>query len=135
MKSGKRSRSSPKTAISPIPASVKTYGWLVGLSLGRKWKLLRVARSSPYGDTHVKRLHEWIDDAASHGFAYSHGEREEGLSAVAAPVTGRSGTVVAALSLSGPTVRFGEDRVREFSKALRDAAQQISERGFSHPLT
>lgn len=97
--------------------------------------LLRVARSSPYGDTHVKRLREWIDDAAVHGFAYSHGEREEGLSAVAAPITGRSGTVVAALSLSGPTVRFTDDRVREFAEALRQAAQQMSERGFSHPLT
>jgi len=97
--------------------------------------LLRVARSSPYGDTHIKRLREWIDDAAGHGFAYSHGEREEGLSAVAAPVAGRSGTVVAALSLSGPTVRFTDDRVREFSKALREAARQMSERGFSHPLT
>ncbi|HEX6686713.1 MAG TPA: IclR family transcriptional regulator [Candidatus Limnocylindrales bacterium] len=97
--------------------------------------LLRVARSSPYGDSHVKRLHEWVEDAGAHGFAHSHGEREEGLSAVAAPVTGRSGSVVAALSLSGPTVRFTEERVRQFAKALREAARQMSERGFSHPLT
>ena len=45
------------------------------------------------------------------GFAVSHGEREDGLSAVAVPVLGRSGTVVAALSLSGPTVRFTDERV------------------------
>lgn len=96
--------------------------------------LLRVARSSPYGETHVKRLREWIDEAAHRGYAISHGEREEGLSAVAAPVTGRSGTVVAALSLSGPSVRFTEKRVKEFTAAVRTVAQQISDRGFSHPL-
>src|SRR6266536_6420634 len=45
--------------------------------------LIRIARSSPYGDTHVKRLREWIEEVAHDGWAVSHGEREEGLSAVA----------------------------------------------------
>jgi DNA-binding IclR family transcriptional regulator len=96
--------------------------------------LARVARSSPYGDGHVRRLQEWIDDAAQKGYAVSNGEREEGLSAVAVPILGRSGTVIAALTLSGPSVRFTEERVDGFVKALLAAAQQISERGFDHPL-
>jgi DNA-binding IclR family transcriptional regulator len=96
--------------------------------------LARVARSSPYGDGHVRRLQEWIDDAAQKGYAISAGEREEGLSAVAVPILGRSGTVIAALTLSGPSVRFTEDRADGFVKALLAAAQQISERGFDHPL-
>ncbi|NGN62695.1 IclR family transcriptional regulator [Streptomyces sp. A7024] len=97
--------------------------------------LARVARTSPYGDGHVKRLREWIEEAGHAGWAQSHGEREEGLSAVAVPVTGRSGAVVAALSLSGPSVRFGPDRVREFAEDLREVGGQISERGFDHPLS
>jgi DNA-binding IclR family transcriptional regulator len=96
--------------------------------------LARVARSSPYGDGHVRRLQEWIDDAAQRGYAVSNGEREEGLAAVAVPILGRSGTVIAALTLSGPAVRFTEERVDGFVKALLAAAQQISERGFDHPL-
>ena len=96
--------------------------------------LLRVARSSPYGENHVKRLQEWIDEAAYQGFAVSHGEREDGLSAVAAPIVGRSGTVVAALSLSGPTLRFTDERVAEFAADLKQVAQHMSERGFDHPL-
>jgi DNA-binding IclR family transcriptional regulator len=96
--------------------------------------LARVARSSPYGDGHVRRLQEWIDDAAQKGYAVSTGEREEGLSAVAVPILGRSGTVIAALTLSGPSVRFTEERADGFVKALLAAAQQISERGFDHPL-
>jgi DNA-binding IclR family transcriptional regulator len=97
--------------------------------------LLRIARSSPYGDGHVKRLHEWIDETAHQGWAVSHGEREDGLSAVAVPILGRSGAVVAALSLSGPTVRFGAEAVEKFTADLRDVGGQISERGFDHPLS
>jgi len=96
--------------------------------------LERVARSSPYGEEHVRRMREWIDEAAQQGYAVSHGEREEGLSAVAVPILGRSGTVVAALTLSGPTVRFTDERVAVFAEALLAAAAQMNERGFDHPL-
>ncbi|GAB2854403.1 IclR family transcriptional regulator [Actinoallomurus bryophytorum] len=97
--------------------------------------LTRVARSSPYGDGHVERLREWTEEAGHQGWAVSHGEREDGLSAVAVPVLGRSGAVVAALSLSGPTVRFSGDQVERFTKDLRQVARQMSERGFDHPLS
>jgi DNA-binding IclR family transcriptional regulator len=96
--------------------------------------LQRIALSSPYGEGHVKRLQEWIQDTAHQGWAVSHGEREDGLSAVAVPVFGRSGRVVAALSLSGPTVRFRDDVVEQFAGDLRQTATQMSERGFHHPL-
>jgi DNA-binding IclR family transcriptional regulator len=96
--------------------------------------LERIAQNSPYGRRHVKRLQEWIDEAAGRGYAVSHGEREDGLSAVAAPILGRTGRVVAALGLSGPTVRFTEKRITEFAADLRRVAQQTSELGFGHPL-
>jgi DNA-binding IclR family transcriptional regulator len=96
--------------------------------------LERVARSSPYGAGHVQLMQERIAEATSQGFAVSHGERDAGLSAVAVPILGRSGTVVAALTLSGPTVRFTDDRVAEFAEALLAAAAQMNERGFDHPL-
>jgi DNA-binding IclR family transcriptional regulator len=94
----------------------------------------RIARSSPYGPKHVRRLREWIDEAAVKGYAESHGEREDGLSAVAAPILGRSGRVIAALALSGPTVRFIETRVTEFAADVKRVAREMSERGFSHPF-
>ncbi len=97
--------------------------------------LERVALSSPYGADHVRRLREWIDEAAHAGYAVSHGERDDGLSAVAAPVLGRSGAVVAALSMSGPTLRFPDHRVGQFAEALRKVAERMSERGFDHPLS
>jgi DNA-binding IclR family transcriptional regulator len=97
--------------------------------------LKRIAVSSPYGEGHIKRLQEWIDDAEHRGWAVSHGEREDGLSAVAVAIVGRSGRVVAALSLSGPTVRFGEEKVEELADDLRRVAAQMAERGFHHPLS
>ena len=96
--------------------------------------LARVARRSPYGDSHVETLRAWAAQARHDGYAVSHGEREEGLSAVAVPVTGRAGAVVAALALSGPTLRFTPDRVTEFTADLRAFAARMSERGFDHPL-
>lgn len=96
--------------------------------------LERIARTSPYGPAHVRRLQEWIDDATVRGYATSHGERVDGLSAVAAPIIGRSGGVVAAIGLSGPTVRFTEAREAEFAVDLKQAARRLSEQGFDHPL-
>lgn len=96
--------------------------------------LARVAGSSPYGLGHVDRLREWVAEAAARGYAVSHGEREQGLSAVATPVLGRSGSVVAALTLSGPSVRFDDERVAAFAADLVQVAHRMSERGFDHPL-
>jgi DNA-binding IclR family transcriptional regulator len=97
-------------------------------------QLARIAGRSPYGEGHLSTLREWIVQAGRDGYAISHGEREEGLSAVAAPVTGRSGAVVAALALSGPTLRFTAEHVAEFAADLKRAAARMSERGFDHPL-
>jgi DNA-binding IclR family transcriptional regulator len=96
--------------------------------------LTRIARSSPYGPDHAGTLRTQIDEAAVQGFAFSHGEREAGLSAVAVPVVSRTGSVVAALSLSGPTVRFPDERVQEFVQALTEVADHMAERGFDHPF-
>src|SRR5438270_11999832 len=45
------------------------------------------------------------------GFAVAADELERGLSAVAAPVLGPRGTAVAALSISGPTIRLTPKRI------------------------
>ncbi|HEX6195167.1 MAG TPA: IclR family transcriptional regulator [Jiangellaceae bacterium] len=96
--------------------------------------LYQVAAASPFGTDHASTLRAWIAEARDRGFAVSHGEREVGLSAVAVPVKGRFDDVVAALSFSGPTSRFTDDRIDEFAAELRLAATKLTERGFDHPL-
>jgi DNA-binding IclR family transcriptional regulator len=63
------------------------------------------------------------------GYAVTHGERELGASAVAAPVFGQDNRVIAALSVSGPTSRFTADRVGRYVDAVTAAAREISESG------
>jgi len=94
----------------------------------------RIARGSPHGPDHAATLKDQIDETAVRGYAVSHGEREAGLSAVAVPVLGRGGSVIAALTLSGPTVRFPDERVEEFAAALTDVSARMTERGFDHPF-
>jgi DNA-binding IclR family transcriptional regulator len=62
------------------------------------------------------------------GFATSIDELEVGLSAMAAPVRGARGEVIAALSISGPTLRMHSARVRELEPILISEARTLSRR-------
>lgn len=64
--------------------------------------------------------------AAVDGWSVSHGEREAGVSGVAAPVLDRSGQVAAAVALGGPTVRFGDEAAAAFALELVEAARGLT---------
>lgn len=61
------------------------------------------------------------------GYAESAGEREAGVSSVSAPVWGTAGTVIAAVSISGPIERLTPRPAAEHSPAVVDAARQLSD--------
>ncbi|WP_261570242.1 IclR family transcriptional regulator [Frankia gtarii] len=60
------------------------------------------------------------------GWAESVGERETGLASVSAPVRGDSGTVIAAVSLSGPLERLTRSPGRRHGTAVLAAAARLS---------
>jgi IclR family transcriptional regulator, acetate operon repressor len=62
------------------------------------------------------------------GYATTTDELEVGLSALAAPVRGPTGHVIAALSISGPTLRLTRARVAELAPTLLHEADALSER-------
>ena len=62
------------------------------------------------------------------GWATAIDELEPGLAAMAAPVRGAGGDVVAALSISGPTVRMTPPRIAELHSILIDEARTLSRR-------
>jgi DNA-binding IclR family transcriptional regulator len=97
-------------------------------------QLERVAGLSPSGADLVDRLREGIARAREAGYAVSHGEREVGVSAVAVPVLTRAGHVGSALTISGPTARFTDERVDAFVAELKDVSAQMTRRGFTHPF-
>lgn len=96
--------------------------------------LRRVAGASPQGEPYAARLRATAEETARRGYAVSSSEWDEGLTAVAVPVTGRSGAVIASLSLSGPSQRFPYEAVERFAAELTGAARLIADQGFSHPL-
>ena len=61
------------------------------------------------------------------GFAQSASEREAGVSSVSAPVWGTAGTVIAAVSISGPSERLGTSPGVLHAGAVMDAARQLSD--------
>jgi IclR family transcriptional regulator, acetate operon repressor len=61
-------------------------------------------------------------------FAVAVDELETGLAAIAVPVRGASGEVVAALSVTGPTVRMGPARITELCQALVEESERLSAR-------
>jgi DNA-binding IclR family transcriptional regulator len=58
----------------------------------------------------------------------SFGERDADVAAIAVPVFGPSGTLLGALSISGPTTRFTDDAVKRMSSAILAAAAQLTTR-------
>jgi IclR family transcriptional regulator, acetate operon repressor len=61
-------------------------------------------------------------------FATAIDELEPGLTALAAPVHGPTGDVVAALSISGPTLRLSPERIAEIKPVLTREAAALSAR-------
>ena len=66
------------------------------------------------------------------GWTASVGEREPGVASVSAPVVDGAGAVVAAISVSGPVGRTGEDPGPRYGPAVREAADALSRR-LLHP--
>lgn len=59
------------------------------------------------------------------GFAVSFEEREAGVAAMAVPIFNRSGQLVAALSVSGPSSRFTFDSMKAHAALVKEAASRM----------
>ncbi|MCL5046343.1 MAG: IclR family transcriptional regulator [Actinobacteria bacterium] len=72
------------------------------------------------------RLTAQLEDIKRQGYAVSHGERELGASAVAAPIWNADRHVEAAVTISGPTARWTAEDVDLFVRLVREGAAEIS---------
>jgi IclR family transcriptional regulator, acetate operon repressor len=87
-----------------------------------------LTRYAPATITDPEQLRGELDVVRRAGFATAIDELESGLAAMAAPVRGASGEVVAALSITGPTVRMTPERIDELKPVLFDEAARLSGR-------
>ena len=77
--------------------------------------------------TDVNELARQVSLARADGFAEAVGEREPDLAALAAPVVGRRGELLAILGLQGPASRLTAARRRDVRPAVLRAAAAISQ--------
>jgi IclR family acetate operon transcriptional repressor len=89
-------------------------------------------RSAPSTIVDRSALARQLRQVRKAGFATAVDELEPGLAALAAPVKGPGGDVVAAISITGPTLRLGPERVEELRPVLIQEARALAER-VGHP--
>lgn len=82
--------------------------------------------STPRTITTPQALHEQLTRIRDLGYAYTVEELEPGLNAVAAPIRGPGGRVIAAVSASGPSFRLPEARIPAVAALVTAAAAEIS---------
>ena len=78
---------------------------------------------------HLEELKKHLADVKTQGYAIDDEENEEGIRCVAAPVRNDRGGVIAAISISGPSVRMTEERIHNrLIRQVMKSALQISKK-------
>lgn len=83
---------------------------------------------TPHTVTDGAALLRSLEAVRSDGYATAIDELEVGLTAVAAPVRGVDGSVIASVSVSGPSFRLDRSRIPAVARATLEAAAAISAR-------
>jgi DNA-binding IclR family transcriptional regulator len=87
-----------------------------------------LAKHAPATITDPKVLEAELETIRRNDWATAIDELEPGLAAMAAPVRGARGDVVAALSITGPTLRLNRKRISELAPMLHEEARRLSHR-------
>ena len=115
----------------PAHASAMGKVLLSGLSQGELDNVLAMeplAGFTPNTITEIPELIEELEKTRRRGFAIDNEETFPGIRCVAAPIRGRGGGIVAAISVTVPTQRMGQERMDQITKQIKETAHLISER-------
>ena len=127
------------------PSTLATYDWvgsLTPLHATSSGKILLAALSADDRDRILKetglpartprtitsrdKLDEQLLDVVRNGYAVTLEEFEIGLKSMAVPVYNHVGSVIGAISISGPAFRFDPEKTPGLLEALKEAGLQIS---------
>mgnify|MGYP001025910499 CR=1 FL=1 len=81
---------------------------------------------TPMTITDPEQLQAECQRIITQGYAVSHGEWTLDASGVAAPIFNQRGQMIAAMTISGPTQRFTQDKIEKFSNNCKRTGLQIS---------
>lgn len=85
-------------------------------------------RLTPATITNPAQLQERLEEIRRTGVSINREERRANISAAAAPVFDAAGECIAAVGVSGPSMRFAGERLQRTVGQVRDAAAEISAR-------
>ena len=69
-----------------------------------------------------------LEIVLAEGYATTFEEYEDGLNAMAVPVRDHTGTVVGALSVSGPAYRLDKSRMQDLLERLKGGGARLADR-------
>jgi len=78
--------------------------------------------------TSPENLQKELEKIRENGFAIDNEECEIGAKCIAAPIRDYTNQVVAAVSVSGPSVRLSEGRLNELVKVVKETALKVSQK-------
>jgi DNA-binding IclR family transcriptional regulator len=62
------------------------------------------------------------------GYSVDRMEHEYGIKCVGIPILNKRGQVIAGMSVSGPSLRFDDEKIKQFAMLLKDAASRIADK-------
>ena len=81
-----------------------------------------------YTITDAEKLKEELAQTRRRGYAIDNMEHEFGVKCVAMPIFNQQHQVEAAISISGPSLRFGEEQILKFAEKLKETVSKIEKR-------
>lgn len=119
----------PPGSLSPLHASGIGKALLSTFAPSRVDRLFKGKDLERFTDKTVGslgQLRQEIEATAARGYAIDDEERTTGMRCVAAPILNVHGEAVAGISVSGPTHRVTDERVREIGELVRGSAATVS---------
>lgn len=87
-----------------------------------------MAPFTPYTITEPQEFREEVEKIRLQGYSIDNMEHEYGIKCVGVPIKNGNNQVIGAISLSGPSLRFNDDKILEYAGILIDRARRIRER-------
>jgi DNA-binding IclR family transcriptional regulator len=114
----------------PLHATSNGKVLLAHLAADERGRLLSrvLPRLTPRTITDPRILEKQLRRVLQDGYAFTLEELEVGLNAVAAPIYGADGRVLAAVSVAGPSYRVTPQRLTELGEMTKEAGEAISRR-------
>ena len=113
----------------PLYAGSAGKVFLAFLSEERRNEILSHTNFKPFTPQTIvnrEKLLEELEQIKSQGFAISRGEWTPDASGVAAPIFNSSRDIIGAITISGPSQRFTDEKIEKYSRDILAISSQIS---------